>query len=148
MKIIRTTSKPTELQKAFARAIESVEAEIEYRKLMVVEELLQFVKRKGLSKGELASRMGVGNSRVTALLSGDSNLTIDTLVRAGRAVDADLVQTFVPRGQKGVWVSKSKPTSKDSGGIIYNLIPQSKQHQINMGLTTTRVAKEDSDRAA
>jgi plasmid maintenance system antidote protein VapI len=51
--------------------------------------------------------MGVGPSRITAMLSGDSNLTIDTLVRAGRAVGADLMQTFVPQGEKGRWATKS-----------------------------------------
>jgi|GEM_PF-1120780 len=145
---ITYSNQPNPIAKAFAKAIESVEAEIEFRKLTVVEELLQFMKRQGIKKGELAKRMGVGNSRITAMLSGDSNLTIDTLVRAGRAVDADLVQTFVPRGQKGVWVSKSNPNSKDQGCILYNLTPQVKPHQIDLNLETSRVAKEDSDCAA
>jgi plasmid maintenance system antidote protein VapI len=73
----------------------------------VVEELLQFMKREGINRSELAERMGVGPSRITAMLSGDSNLTIDTLVRAGRAVGADLMQTFVPQGEKGRWATKS-----------------------------------------
>lgn len=94
----------------------TIEQEIVFRRLIVVEELLQFMKREGINRSELAERMGVGPSRITKMLSGDENLTIDTLVRAGRAVGADLVQTFVPQGVKGRWVVSSprKATVKES----------------------------------
>jgi len=105
VKIIRTKAKNS-IAEDFAKT-PSVAQEIEYRKLIVVEELLQFMKREGINRSELAERMGVGPSRITAMLSGDSNLTIDTLVRAGRAVGADLMQTFAPQGEKGHWVTKS-----------------------------------------
>ena len=102
MKINIIHKKPSALAQAFAEPF-SVEEEIGFRKLMVVEELLQFMKREGIKRTELAERMGVQPSRITAMLSGDSNLTIDTLVRAGRAVGADLHQTFAPRGKKVRW---------------------------------------------
>lgn len=101
MNIIRVKSK-NPLAKAFAEPF-SVEEEISFRKLIVVEELLQFMKREGIKRTELAERMGVQPSRITAMLSGESNLTIDTLVRAGRAVGADLHQTFAPQGRKVRW---------------------------------------------
>lgn len=103
MKIILTKAK-NPLADAFAEPF-SVEEEIVFRKLMVVEELLQFMKREGIKRTELAERMGVQPSRITAMLSGDSNLTIDTLVRAGRAVGANLHQTFAPIGKKVRWTS-------------------------------------------
>ncbi len=110
MKIIRKKAK-NPLAKDFAEA-PSVEEEVEYRKLIVVEELLQFMKREGINRSELAQRMGVGPSRVTAMLSGDSNLTIDTLVRAGQAIGADLAQTFVPKGHKVKWLNYPSQNSK------------------------------------
>lgn len=103
MKIIRTKAK-NPLAEDFAKP-SSIEEEIEFRKLIVVEELLQFMKREGINRSELASRMEVPPSRITKMLSGDSNLTIDTLVRAGRAVGADLHQTFAPEGKKVRWAS-------------------------------------------
>lgn len=102
MKINIIHKKPSALAQAFAEPF-SVEEEIGFRKLMVVEELLQFMKREGIKRTELAERMGVQPSRITAMLSGESNLTIDTLVRAGRAVRADLHQTFAPQGKKVRW---------------------------------------------
>jgi len=135
------------LAKAVAKAMESVTAEIEYRKLTVVEELLQYMKRNGMNKGELAERMGVSNSRVTAMLSGDSNLTIDTLVRAGRAVGADLVQTFVPRGQKGVWVERKPAKKSHHAGIVYTL-QAVRPKSVTLEVGDGDVAQEDSGRAA
>lgn len=99
------------LAEAFAEPFD-LDQEVVYRKLTVVEELLQFMKREGINRSELAERMGVRPSRITKMLRGDSNLTIDTLVRAGRAVGADLVQTFVPEGQSGHWVVGRKSTGK------------------------------------
>jgi len=103
IKIIRS-KKQSPLAEAFAEPL-SLESEVEFRKLIVVEELLQFMKREGINRSELADRMGVPPSRITKMLSGDSNLTIDTLVRAGRAVGADLHQTFAPEGKKVRWTS-------------------------------------------
>jgi transcriptional regulator with XRE-family HTH domain len=110
MKVI-TRKKSNTLAEAFAKPL-SLEEEVEFRKLIVVEELLQFMKREGINRSELADRMGVPPSRVTKMLSGDSNLTIDTLVRAGRAVGADLHQTFAPVGNKVRWTSYDPKAKK------------------------------------
>ncbi len=102
---LKITNVRDPLAEAFSKSIASIESQVEIRKLSIVEELLQFMKRKGINRSELAQRMGVPPSRITKMLSGDSNLTIDTLVRAGHAVGADLVQTFVPMGSKGHWIA-------------------------------------------
>jgi plasmid maintenance system antidote protein VapI len=96
MKIIITKGDPNDpLAKAFAEPF-SLESEIEYCKLEAVEELLQFMKREGINRSELAERMGVPPSRITRLLNGSENLTIATLVRAGRAVGGELKIRFQP----------------------------------------------------
>jgi len=100
IRISRKTSSP--LARAFAEPL-PIESEIDHRKLTVVEELLQFMKREGIKRGELAARMGVPPSRITKILEGSENLTIATLVRAGRAVGAELHQTFAPAGKKVRW---------------------------------------------
>jgi plasmid maintenance system antidote protein VapI len=74
----------------------SIESEAEYRKLMIVEELLTLMAENDITRAELARRMDVQPSRVTSILSGTNNFTIDTLVRAGRAVGADIELHFVP----------------------------------------------------
>lgn len=95
MKIIRVKSR-SQLAEDFAKSIGSVEAKVEFNKLIAVEELLQFMERAGINRSELAERMGVPPSRITKMLSGDSNLTIETLVRASHAVGAELKIRFQP----------------------------------------------------
>lgn len=74
----------------------SVESETEYKKLMVMEEILRLMKEQGVNRSELATRMGVNPSRITAMMTGANNFTIETLVRAGRALGAELELRFVP----------------------------------------------------
>jgi transcriptional regulator with XRE-family HTH domain len=74
----------------------SIEGEAEYRKQWIVDELLGLMEAQGITRGELARRMEVQPSRVTSILSGANNFTIETLVRAGRAVGADIELHFVP----------------------------------------------------
>jgi len=136
------------LATAFAESIASVEAQVELRKLEIVEELLQFMKRESINRSELAQRMGVGPSRVTKLLSGDENLTIDTLVRAGRAVGADLAQTFVPQGQKGQWIETHKSKSTKKNTITVNFAPKKIQHAPSPALAIKQPASKDAEDAA
>jgi len=101
---IQITSERDSLAEAFAQSLATIESQVERKKLEIVEALLDFMHRENISRSELARRMGVRPSRITKLLSGDENLTIDTLVRTGAAVRADLVQTFVPQGHRVSWI--------------------------------------------
>ena len=87
----------------------SIESEAEYRKLMIVEELLTLMAEKGISRGELAKRMEVQPSRITAMMTGSNNFTIETLVRAGRAVGAELAVHFVPMKKDKTQGKAAKP---------------------------------------
>lgn len=136
------------LAAAFAKSIETLESQVERRKLSIVEELLQFMKREGIKRSELAERMGVGPSRITKMLSGDENLTIDTLVRAGHAVGADLAQTFVPKGQKGHWTAHPK-MSKGRGNCIHvDFAPKQVPKAPTPKLADSQTAKRDAEDAA
>ena len=76
----------------------SVESEAEYKKLMIMEEILRLMQEQGVNRSELAQRMGVNPPRITAMMTGANNFTIETLVRAGRALGAELHQHFAPIG--------------------------------------------------
>ena len=91
----------------------SIGSEAEYRKLMIVEELLTLMAENGISRGELAKRMEVQPSRVTSMLSGANNFTIETLVRAGRAVGADIEIHFVPMKKDKAQGKAAKPDADE-----------------------------------
>jgi plasmid maintenance system antidote protein VapI len=94
---------PSELQKLIAGLPFDAASEAEYKGLMLVEELLVLMKEQGINRTELAKRMGIGSPRVTAMLNGSSNFTLETLIRAAHAVGATLQQTLVPEGSVGRW---------------------------------------------
>jgi plasmid maintenance system antidote protein VapI len=104
MKIIIEPSKTGQNPVAdlFAAPI-SVKEEAEFKKLMIAEELLQQMAERGISRTQLAQRMGVQPSRITAMMNGSNNFTIETLVKAGRAVGAELHQHFAPTHKKAHW---------------------------------------------
>ena len=55
------------------------------------------MEEEGLSRAELARRMGCTRGNVTHLLSGDHPLTVRTLGRVARALGRDLQVYFVVR---------------------------------------------------
>jgi len=90
----------------------SIEGEAEYRKQWIVNQLLGLMEEQGITRAELARRMEVQPSRVTSILSGTNNFTIDTLVRAGRAVGADIELHFVP-------MNKDKTQTQATSRTVY-----------------------------
>ncbi len=104
MKIVIEHSKPGQNPVAdlFAEPM-SIEEEAEFKKLMIAEELLQLMEQKRISRSQLAEKMGVQPSRITAMMKGTNNFTIETLVKAGRAVGAELHQHFVPATKRAHW---------------------------------------------
>jgi plasmid maintenance system antidote protein VapI len=91
----------------------SIEGEAEYRKQWIVDELLGLMEEQGITRGELAKRMEVQPSRVTSILSGANNFTIETLVRAGRAVGADIELHFVPMKKDESKARSAKPKASE-----------------------------------
>lgn len=140
---ITIRKKANPLAKTFKEALDSVEAEVELSKLAIVEELLQFMKQEGINRTELAKRMGVGPSRITAMLSGDGNLTIDTLVRAGRACGVHLHQHLVPEGHAAHFATCHEDEIHEEFAITARRI-ELNPVKFNMGPK----AKEDSADAA
>ena len=101
--VIKST-KPTALQKLISELPFDPASEAEFKGLMFVEELLTLMKEQGINRTQLAARMGVGSPRVTAMLNGGSNFTLETLIRAAQAVNSTIEQVLVPAGAKGRWV--------------------------------------------
>lgn len=140
MKIIVREADPNDpLVQAFAEPL-SLEGEIEFCKLEAVEELLQFMKREGINRTELAGRMGVPPSRITKMLDGSENLTIATLVRAGRAVGGELKIRFQPaRKASKAFTPETQPPA--SAGVVY---PSGKKSKSSLASQVLKPAKGKS----
>lgn len=69
--------------------------------------------RPGLDDLSELRRREVQPSRVTSMLTGANNFTIETLVRAGRAVGADIELHFVPMKKDKTQGKAAKPRAKE-----------------------------------
>jgi len=94
----------------FRDAAQSLEFEVEGAKLEITEELLALMEEKGISRSELARRMGVAPARITSMLSGANNFTLETLIRAARAVSASLKLHLSPRQCETRWFDFEETT--------------------------------------
>lgn len=78
------------------------------KKLLIVEQLLERMKSIGINRTKLAERMEVSPARVTSMLDGTNNFTIETLMRAADAVESELALALSPEGQQVKWVTYSE----------------------------------------
>lgn len=81
----------------------SAELAIEGAKIDFALELGKVMERAGLSRSDLAARLGVSLPMVTKILRGDGNLTIESMVKATHATDAALHIHIIPKTSKGRW---------------------------------------------
>lgn len=94
---------PTALQQAITDLPFDASSEAEFKGLMLVEQLLRLMKQQGIKRKELARRMGVVPSRVTAMLNGSSNFKLETLIRAAHALGASYHHALCPGDMKCKW---------------------------------------------
>jgi len=81
----------------------SLEGVAELENLKFVDALLALMKEQGISRVELARRMDIQPSRVTAMLSGQGNFTTQTKVRAAFAVGAKYHHCLAPASKSVRW---------------------------------------------
>lgn len=135
----------TELQKLIQELPFDAASEAEFKGLMFVEQLLTLMKEQGMNRSQLAKKMGVGSPRVTAMLNGSSNFTLETLIRAGHAVGAKLEQALCPQDLKCKWTFYRESESHEA---FSPHIRANKKAAGNFVISKSGIAKEDDAKAA
>ena len=69
----------------------------EKNKLDFSVELFQIMKRRGISKKELAERLGTSQAYITKVFRGDANFTLDSMTKLVQALDAKIAIQIVPK---------------------------------------------------
>lgn len=64
-------------------------------------ELHQLMKRRGISKKELAEKLGKSQPYITKILRGNVNFTIESMVKLVRVLDGELNIHVTPKEEKG-----------------------------------------------
>ena len=87
---------------------EAIEARVDKELSLLVTQLMNEInwhmRERGLSRADLASRMGVSPGRISQVLSGGENLTLRTLASLATALDARFEMELRPQeaGNAGV----------------------------------------------
>lgn len=82
--------KDPRVQKIAQEARNTVEYKEEMLFLEITERIVALMEAAKMSKADLARRLGCTPAYITKLLSGSTNFTVNTLLRIGDALDADL----------------------------------------------------------
>lgn len=69
--------------------------------LELTEEVVRRMEAEGVSRAELARRLGTSPAYVTKLLRGNANLTLATMVRLARALESELHCHLKPAARAG-----------------------------------------------
>lgn len=84
----------------FAEMTEGYERDPEFllqdAKLAFAEQLEELLERRHLSRADLARRLGTSRAYVTRVLRAEFNLTLETIIRIGLALDARFVLGLKP----------------------------------------------------
>jgi transcriptional regulator with XRE-family HTH domain len=86
---MRKASDPS-FERLFDRAAEQDEFWTATAIMELTEELSRWMEQNGVSRSDLAAKIGVSAPYVTKILKGNVNFTIGTMVKLARAVGADL----------------------------------------------------------
>lgn len=73
---------------------------LEVAKLQVVASVTEIAEKSNISQKEIAKKMEVSEAQVSKIMRADQNLTLSTLVKLSRALDADLSISFKRNSQK------------------------------------------------
>jgi transcriptional regulator with XRE-family HTH domain len=97
-----TKSKATSKELSFQEMQEEVRSSFEYHlegfRYDLTEQIAVALKHSGLTKTQFAEKLGVSKGRITQLLDGSNNFTLETLVRISEVLKTEMRLTLRPRG--------------------------------------------------
>ena len=81
--------------------------------LEFTEDMVNRMEEQGVSRSELARRIGVSPAYITKILRGSTNFTLDTMVKVARALDCELRCHLQPDGAETRWFDVLDRMSQD-----------------------------------
>ena len=106
--------KPRNFDELFQQAEQTEDFWVAGAILELTDEVVRRMEERGVSRSELARRLGTSPAYVTKLLRGNANLTMATMVRLARALESELHCRLVPaagvrRGSRALAASRREP---------------------------------------
>lgn len=104
MKIKISKQETNAVQEFFSKPLDFSQR-VEKKKLLIAGMICKKMAKLGLNRTKLAKKMSINPSRVTAMLDGTQNLTIETIMRASEALDLKFECTLAPKEHVVHWRS-------------------------------------------
>lgn len=80
-------------------------------------ELNRMFKRSGMTQAELATKIDTSPAYMTKVFRGDTNFTIETMVKLASAVDGELHIQISPKNQNKQWLNTLTSSSLEQRNI-------------------------------
>jgi len=125
MKINIIKKEPSETQKFFSKPL-SFKQRVEVKKLQIAGLICKEMEKLKLNRTKLAKKMEIRPSRVTAMLDGTQNLTIETIMRASEALDLKFECAMIPKEHVAHWKSYESTSHHQKVSNVSNIVVYSK----------------------
>jgi transcriptional regulator with XRE-family HTH domain len=128
--------------KSFRKWFEEAERDPEYWTqlaiLEVTEEIFATMERQGVSRAELARRLGTSAAYITKILRGSANFTIESLARITRALGGEFRFHVAPKGTITKWkdVASSSKHSRSHSDASSSLVTRRNGPAVNRSKPT------------
>jgi plasmid maintenance system antidote protein VapI len=120
MKINIVKKKKSTVQEFFSKPL-NFKQRVEVKKLQIAGMICKVMEKRGLNRTKLAEKMGIKPSRVTAMLDGTQNLTIETIMRASEALEQKLECTLVAKEHAVRWISYDTSSQNEVFEVVSNV---------------------------
>jgi DNA-binding Xre family transcriptional regulator len=110
----------------------ATEGQIEDEMLALITQLTNEInwhmRERGLTRADLAARMGVSPGRVSQILGGGENLTLRTLAALSTALDARFDVELSPLKSGDTYTSGSPAQGEAAPAVNHRPLPRSRHH--------------------
>lgn len=136
-----------EIQAALSRARETHEYRAEGASIEFTNALVTRMREAGVSRSELARKIRANPAYISKILRGETNFTLDTMVKIATALACEFRCHLQPSGAKSQWLdvysTRTRKTSFKNAEIPKNVIRPAQFQRVNLPIET-HVASETS----
>jgi transcriptional regulator with XRE-family HTH domain len=92
-------------EELFKIAEKNIDYAVEGAILAFTEQVVGRMKVLELNRTRLAEKIGVSPAYITKMLRGDTNFTLESMVKVGNALGAELKLALVPKSEANAWIN-------------------------------------------
>lgn len=132
-----------EIQAALKAARETHQYRAEGASIEFTNAMLTRMRQVGVSRSKLAERIGVNPAYISEILRGDTNFSLETMVKIANALESDFRCHLQPAGTKSQWLdvysTRTRKTSFKIPDVARNVIRPAQFARVKLPVQTEPV---------